>query len=320
MKSNPARELNVALAVLAAVLVSTALVAIHVLERMAPAVAVVIDDNAASLQATGDMLAALAEQRLPEPAAAAARQRFSLALAAATLNQTEPAEAKPLVELQELSAAALAGEPRALERALAAIEALERANRSAMQVVGADAARLGRAGAWTLAFLGLLGFGVGSLVRRRLQRRVTAPLLELERVLLSADAGDRLQRCASTGYFSSQQRALRALNRLLDAINSHAASAATGASSAEVVPWVLDASREALVVLDTGGVIVSASRAALETLSGEHDERLVERLRRTALGSTDERVTLLRRSERHSLLAIAAPRGAAEPSQRREDG
>lgn len=319
MNSSPTRELNVAFAVLAAVLMLTALVAIHVLERMSPAVTDVVEENVASLQATGDMLTALAEQRLPEPVATAARQRFFEALAAATSNQTEPAEAKPLRELHDLSAGALAGEPRALERALAAIAALASANRSAMQVAGADAERLGRGGAWTLALLGLLGFGAGSLVSRRLQRRVAAPLLELERVLLSVDAGERLQRCANTGYTLGQQRALRALNRLLDAAEAHAGRPATEASSAALVPWLLDARGDALVVLDAEGTMVSASRAALDMLCGEHADGLIERLRRTALGAPDDHFKLLRRSDQFSLLSVAAPPedDRLEPQQRR---
>ena len=319
MNSGPTRELNVAVSVLAAVLVLTALVAIHVLERMSPAVTDVVEENVASLEATGNMLAALAEQRLPDPVGTAARQRFSEALSAATRHQTEAAEAEPLRELQVLSAGALAGEPRALERALAAIAALEGANRSAMRVAAADAERLGRAGAWTLALLGLLGFGAGSLVRRRLQRRMAAPLLELERVLLSADAGERLQRCANTGYSFGQQRALRALNRLLDAAESHARSPATGTSPAELVPWLLDARGDALVVLDARGTIVSASRAALDVLSAEHDEKLLERLRRTALGDPDAQLRLIQRSERFSLLSMPGPPHSAErlePQQR----
>jgi hypothetical protein len=308
MSSTAARELNVGLTLLAAVLVLTALVAIHVLERMSPAVSSVVDDNVASLQASSEMLAALVAQRLPEPAAAAARQRFSDGLAAAARSQTEPDEAAPIEELRALSAAALAGEPRALERVLAAIAAIERANRSAMRLAGEDAGRLGKAGAWALALLGLLGFAAGSLVRRRLHRRVAAPLLELERVLLSVDAGDPLQRCANTAFSASQQRALQALNRLLDKADRQGARPPVAAAPAELVPWLLDAQGEALAVLDARGAIVSASRATLEMLSDERDQQLMERLQRAARGSSDERVKLIQSSERFSLLAIAAPR------------
>lgn len=311
MSASPTRELNVALAAVSIVLVLTALVAIHVLERMGPAITRIVDDNVSSLKATGEMLAALAEQRLPEPASSTARKRFAEALAAATRNRTEPREAKPLVELQNLSEDALAGDQRSLERVLAAIAALENANHSAIRVVGADARRLGKAGAWTLAVLGLLGFGAASLVRRRLQRRVATPLLELERVLLAADAGDPLQRCANIGYSSTRQRALRALNRLLDANATHARGVETGTSPAELVAWLLDAQDDPVVVLDAEGTIVSASRGALEMLLGDDHERMVERLRAAALGSAEEHVRLLRRSERFSMLAIgAAPRSA----------
>lgn len=312
MKSKAARELNVGLTALAVVLVVTALVAIHVLERMSPAVSKVVNQNVSSLHASSEMLAALAAQRLPEPAAAAARARFEAALAAAARNQTESGEGLAIVELQALSEAALAGDAIALERALAAIASLERANSAAMQKVGADAHRLGRAGAWALALLGLLGFGAGALVRRRLQRRVAAPLLELERVLRSIEAGDWLQRCASTGPSSSQHPALRALNRLLDSAGGWRSSAPAAAAPAAVLPWLLDVSGEALAVLDARGAIVGASRSALEMLAGEGDDRLVERLQHVLAGASDERVRVLGRSEGFALLALDPPAAARD--------
>lgn len=241
MKSKAARELNLGLAALAGMLVLTALVAIHVLERMSPAVARVVDENVSSLQASSEMLAALAAQRLPEHAAATARQRFADALAAASRNQTELGESGAIAELREVSAGALAGDPRALEHALAAIASLERANRLAMQKASVDARRLGTAGAWAPTLLGLLGFAAGSLVRQRLQRRVAAPLLELERVLLSFEAGDQLQRCTNAGSSVAQQHALRALNRLLDMVESPSPKPSAVAGPAELAPWLLDA-------------------------------------------------------------------------------
>jgi PAS domain-containing protein len=307
MKSKATRELNVGLAALAGMLVLTALVAIQLLERMSPAVTRVVDENVSSLHASSEMLAALAAQRLPEQTAAAARQRFADALAAAASNQTHAGEAGPIAELREVSAAALAGDPRALERALAAIAALERANQAAMQVASVDARRLGTAGAWALALLGLVGFAAGSVVRRRLQRRVTAPMLELERVLLSVEGGDRLQRCGNAGHSAEQQRALRALNRLLDMVESQTAKPFSAGGPAELVPWLLDAGGDALAVVDRRGGMVSASRAVLEMLSDERDEQLLERLQRAAQGSNEERVKVIRRSERFALLAIAQP-------------
>jgi PAS domain-containing protein len=309
MTSRAARELNVGLSVLAAVLVLTALVAIHVVERMRPAITQVLDDNVASLHASSEMLAMLAAQRLPEPTAGAARLRFSEALLAASHNLTESGEAEALVELRELSAAALAGERRALERTLAALASLERANLAATRAASENAQRLGTAGAWALALLGLLGFAAGSLVRRRLQRRVAAPFLELERVLLSVDGGDKLRRCASTGHSASQQHVLRALNRLLDTAETHSAKPSAAITPAELVPWLLDASSQALALLDAHGEVVSASQSVLEMLADEHGGELLGRFQRAAGGSNEEHVTLVRRSERFTLLALSAAPG-----------
>lgn len=296
------------LGVLATMLVLTALVAIHVLERMSPTVTEVVEQNVASLQASNEMLVALAAQRLPEHAALAARRRFPGALEAASRNQTEPAEAKPIVELRELSEAALAGEPQALEQALESVASLERANLGAMLVASADTLRLGKAGAWALALLGLLGFGVGGVVRWRLQRRVAGPLLELERVLLAADRGDGLQRCTQLGD-KAGQRAQRALNRLLDSANREETRSGSTLLAPELVPWLLDLSGEPLALVDARGGLVSASSAALEMLSEEREGELPEQLKRAASGESEERVKVIRRSERYALLAIAAASG-----------
>lgn len=307
MRPKTTQELNLGLGVLAGVLVLTALVAIHVVERMTPAVTKVVHENVSSLQASSEMLVALAAQRLPEHAAAAARQRYPNAIAAASRNQTEPGEAEAIVELRELSAAALAGEPQALERALAAVSSLERANRGAMLIASADMQRLGKAGAWALALLGLLGFGVGGVVRWRLQRRVAEPLIELERVLLAVDAGDGLQRCANPGSTVGQHSALRALNRLLDTANSQSARPAAAVAAQELVPWLLDLSGDPLALLDARGAIVSVSRSALEMLSDDKEGQLLERLRCAASGVSEEQVQVVQRSERFALLVISRP-------------
>jgi PAS domain-containing protein len=304
MKSRAAREVNAGLLALAAALVLTALVAIHLLERMSPAITRVLDENVASLHASSEMLAELAAQRLPKPASDASHQRFEHALAMASHNQTEAGEAEPITELRRLWPDALEGEPRALERAIAAVASIDRVNRAAMQAASVDARRLGKAGAWVLALLGLLGFVAVSLVRRRIQRRVVAPLLELESVLLSVDAGDRLRRCATSGPSSRQQGAMRALNRLLDLAASQAAKPAAASAPAELVHWLLDARGGALALLDARGEVVSASSAALEMLSNERESELLGKLQQVASGSSDQRIEVVRRSETFALLAI----------------
>lgn len=307
MKSGAMRELTLSVAALGAVLVVTALVGINLVQRVAPALAGVLSQNVQSLDAAGEMLVGLSGARLPEPTASAARRRFAEALDRAARNPTEPGESELVAELSALAPAALDGEPRALERTLIVLERLEAVNRAAVERANAEAQRLGAGGAWALALLGMLGVLVAGFVRRRLYRRVVAPLDELTRVLLAADAGDSLQRCATRGPFARQHRALVSLNRALDAAAERRAQpSGNGRLPPEIVPWLLDATGAPLALLDTRGEVVSTSRSTLELLAGEQGPRLREAMGRVARGLPDDQVTSMRRSESWVLVSVSA--------------
>ncbi len=292
MRSEAARELSLGVLALASSLVLTALVAINVLERMTPAVERMMTENVGSMSAASRMFAALAASRLPEPAAAAARERFFETLAWAVQNCTEPGELELLSELRGYGQPALDGDARSLELALTTIGRLESINDTAVRAAQADLERLGRSGEWALALLGLVGFVAGAFIRRRLYRRVVAPLHELERVLLSVDAGDELQRCAARGHSPRQHQALRSLNRLLDSARVQASSQrAKDGWPRDLVPGLLDAWDAPMAIVDAQGELLSASRSMLDGLSTENGTRLRDGMRKVARGMTDEHVT-----------------------------
>lgn len=76
--------------------------------------------------------------------------------------------------------------------ALGGIVAIDRL----MPLVGEDAARIGDAGRWGLAWLALTGFGVSALGLARFRSKLLRPLRELEEVLAAWRAGDRRRRSA----------------------------------------------------------------------------------------------------------------------------
>lgn len=312
MRSEAARELSLGVLVLASSLVVTALVAINVLERMTPAVERMMNENVGSMSAASRMFAALAATRLPEPAAAAARERFYETLTWAVKNGTEPGELELLIELRGYGPAALDGDPRSLDRALTIIGRLESINDSAVREAQADLERLGRSGEWALALLGLAGFGAGAFIRRRLYRRVVAPLHELERVLLSVEAGDELQRCAARGHSPRQHQALRSLNRLLDSARVQASGQrAKDSLPRDLVPRLLDAWDAPMAVVDAQGELLSASSAMLDWLSNDDGSRLREAMREVCRGLTNEHVVAVQQGEGW-LLIRGEPRPARE--------
>jgi hypothetical protein len=307
MRSEAGRELSLSVGALAAILVLTALVAINLLQRMTPALAEVLEENVNSMDAVGGMLASLATVPLSEAeAAAAARKRFSVALGDAANNRSEPEEAALIAELQEIETAALRGEPLAVLRAQRALEALGQVNRAAMQQASVEAQRLGIAGAWAVALLGMFGFGASLVVTRRLVRRIVAPLQEVERVLLAVERGDRLQRCATRGFRAHPHQLLCSLNRLLDASSQRSGDGGSTEGSMQLVPWLLDAWGGPIALIDGEGRIFSASREALELLASEQGPALREVMSDIARGGPDAGLSIIQRSEAWALVSLAS--------------
>jgi hypothetical protein len=258
---------------------------------MTPAVQRMMNENVGSMSAASRMCAALAAARLPGPTGIAARSRFFETLAWTVQNVTEPAELELLTELRAYGPAALDGDPHAVELVLGAIGRLDTINDAGVKRALADIERLGRSGEWALTLLGIAGFGAGAVIRRRLYRRVVAPLHELERVLLSVERGDELQRCAERGHSPRQRQALRSLNRLLDAARAHASAGRMRAAlPQDLVPRLLDVCDGSLALVNAQGELLSASRSTLDWLSKEDGPRLRDGLNRVAQGMTDEHV------------------------------
>lgn len=264
------RQLRFLLAALLAGQVLTALAGIGLLERMSPAIGHILEDNVASAQAVETMLRVLAEPAVTDTD----RERFLDALGTAEGNVTEPEERPLLDTIRRRASAALAGDARARHDVATALEALGEINREAMVRADREARRLGSAGRWALAFLALGGLLLIAIAARRTQRRLLAPLAELEAVVGAHRAGDGHRRCRPHGG-SELGDILDGVNRLLDRdARAHAGGAGRRAAIREALVLMLDERPAPALVLDRAGEVIAASQDALDLMASRGEEIL----------------------------------------------
>jgi hypothetical protein len=195
-----------------------ALGAIGVFQRMAPAITVILGRNDHSIQACGEMLAALipADPDLA-PAGPERQALFEAAFARASNNVTEPEEPAALATIAQASTAALQGDPEARHAATEAILHLGDINREAMIQADQRARRLGEAGAWGIVFMAIVVALAGMVFMRQLERHVVQPLAELHAVALARSNGDTMRRCTGIALPRDVRVIFDAVNELLDA-------------------------------------------------------------------------------------------------------
>lgn len=263
-----ATEVRTLYLVLVGIQVVTSLAGMGLLARMSPALGSVLQANEASVEASVNMLAVLAE-----PPSDDARQRFLAALAAAEANVTEDEERPVLRSIRARSAAALAGDAVARARVADALLSLSRINRQAMERADAEVRRLGLAGRWALAVLALLGILGSALALRQARHKLVTPIIELVSVLRARRAGDRHRRY-SQERDTELGRALAQVNDLLDAADRGPA-AEDGAAAKPLrvaLASLLDRMGAQLVVVDEAGGLVAMSTDVLELLAARGDE------------------------------------------------
>jgi len=195
-----------------------ALGAIGVLERMTPAISVILGRNDHSIQACGEMLAALIPADDAPAASGSERQAlFEAAFTRARNNVTEPEEPAALATIAQSSTAALQGDPEALRIAIGAILHLSDINREAMIQADQRARRLGEAGAWGIVFMAIVVALAGMVFMRQLERHVVQPLAELHAVAVARSNGDTMRRCTGIALPRDVRVIFDAVNELLDA-------------------------------------------------------------------------------------------------------
>lgn len=188
--------------------------AIGLFVRMGPAIERILLRNDTTLAAAEDVLIVLAGAGADaiegEP-----RERLMAALQRARENVTEPGEDSVLANVDEHVAGALDGDSEERRALLVGLQELIAVNRAAMQEVDRDAQRLGRAGAWVAATVGLVSLVLCLIVARRLGRRLLAPIVDLDETLRAVHDGDVFRRCSAAGASPELRRALERVNGLL---------------------------------------------------------------------------------------------------------
>ncbi|MEQ9496344.1 MAG: hypothetical protein RIT81_05785 [Deltaproteobacteria bacterium] len=207
------REIRAAVGTLFVFQLAGVFTGIALLARMSPAIERILAENEYSIRAAEEMLTVVATESFDE----AGRTQFDGALERAKNNVTEEEE-RPHLEAIERDAKTMFDRPndRAVRgRVVEAIVALSGINRRSMREQDTEAQRLGLAGAWSAAAVGLIAFVVFVFFSRRLDSLVVEPLDEIRDAVTAATNGDVYRRCVPRGTYEPQQIS-RGLNALLD--------------------------------------------------------------------------------------------------------
>ncbi|MEZ4750317.1 MAG: hypothetical protein R3B54_06745 [Bdellovibrionota bacterium] len=188
----------------------TALSAVALLERMAPAMRLILSENVYSLEASEDMLAVLASPGKLDA------DRFDEAFARARKNTTEPAEVPLLDTIEKVKGPALSGDVGARVTVVRSILELADVNRSAMYDRDRTAQRLGLGGSWAVVVLGIFGLVFGIIVIKSITTQLILPVQELTQVLLDWRRGDFRRRCTLGAKSGDLTHAMKTVNQLLD--------------------------------------------------------------------------------------------------------
>jgi nitrate/nitrite-specific signal transduction histidine kinase len=209
------RELFVGIGSMVGMNVLVAFGAVALLTRMTPAIAHILEDNVESMRAADQVLAVLAVETDSHPSDQA-QQRVQSAISRLRENVTEQSEITTVASIERRWRSVLDAQPGARAALVTEVLELVATNRRAMQQADAEAKRLGTAGAWATASLGIVALFMSVVILRRLSRRVLNPLAELFQTLKSAEGGDPFRRCTPVDCTSELQQVMHAVNALLD--------------------------------------------------------------------------------------------------------
>ena len=203
--------------------------AIALFNRMAPAIAVIIERNERSIGACVDMLASLAGTGSDAAFSTAGAEAFRAAFIRARDNVTEAQEPEILEHMDRRLPALFRGEAAARAAMVDDTRLLVRINREAMVRADRQAQQLGRAGAWGVVFMALVVFLAGVLFIRSLTARVVRPLEEIHAVMTAHRSGETLRRCSGADLSQDVAAVFTGINELLDQVQAlHSGQAGPG--------------------------------------------------------------------------------------------
>ena len=194
--------------------------AIGIFNRMAPAIAVIIERNERSINACVDMLAIMAATGSGSAFSTQAEARFREAFARTRGNITEAEEPEILERMATALPALFHGDITARADMVADTQQLDQINREAMVRADHKAQQLGRAGAWGVVFMALAVFLAGVLFIRSLTARVVRPLEEIHAVMSAHRSGETLRRCSGADLSQDVAAVFTGINELLDQVQA----------------------------------------------------------------------------------------------------
>lgn len=283
------RELLTLIGLLVLLCVLLAFGSLALLARMGPAIEQILRENVYSTAAAEDALVVVASAS-DRPLDAAARAQLRDALDRLNGNVTEDAE-RPLLDAIEATLDASTAAPGPAREALIAdLARLAEVNRAAMRRADHDAQRLGRAGAWAAALLGLVGLCVGLLVYQRARARLLLPVVEIDEVLASGRGGTAHRRCRARDAPGEITRIAAAVNRILDerAENLRTAFRDLSPQLSSALLTFLEERSAPTYILDRGGAILRANEVGMDALAGPEGGVMRERLHAAAASGEEQ--------------------------------
>jgi hypothetical protein len=252
-------EISVTLGALLVLQIGTALASIGLMTRVAPTISGIAAENVASGKVVEPMLRALAD---PNDDSAAL---FQAGLSAAQTHPTYSVEKDLLHSLEVNGSGALSGEPGARAVVVRDLGRLAAISQAGIDQKEGLAMRLSQVGAWSIAGLGALAYVVSQWSLRRLTRRITQPLRELEDAVLSYRKGDTLRRGAIGDAPAELNTLVAELNGLFDGLRQlQEADGAGPALDRAALLALLDEAEEPVLLLGADGKVRACNKLALD--------------------------------------------------------
>jgi hypothetical protein len=263
-------EIRVGIGVLLTIQLFTTFGVVGLLTRMTPSLDRTIDRNVASLTASEQMLAALADQGCDLTDAPVQEVQFEEALFLAKGNASHPKEDLALQGVERSWVQAFAGDCNARLQTRTALQDLSGLHRLQMEQEQQYVERLANGGAWAAALLGSLAFAASLGVITRFTSRIAVPLSELEGVLAAVSRGDPYRRCRKVPAPEEYATIAVRLNQLLDRRLAREEEEDPQLTTIDraLLHHLMDQQPDPLVAVDTSGAILASSHAALDILAG----------------------------------------------------
>lgn len=287
-----ARQITVGLGIVIAINLLAAFASIVLLNRMTPAIEVILRENVYSLEAVDTMLTKIASEEFetnPDE-----QDNFRLAFLRARKNVTEIAEPPLLRQIERSMESMFDGKVEAKQTVITALMKLGDVNREAMRRADKRARRLGTAGAWAMVFLGSFAFAAGIFVLKRLVAQIARPSEEIWNVLKSWRQGETQRRCRNLPSPGELSKAITEINLLLDeqlrlslAQKRGDASEPNLGINSPIVRRLIDFVEDPAFIVDAKGELVFSNKVGIDALAGEQGVLLREALSRASLDEKD---------------------------------